>query len=98
MPNDTEFTGLQSVQIANCEAKEDWPKYNKDLKWAERKRHNFFFSIITVSKTCKLGKMARTVGEILGEMISGSNLDNIGGWPCISGSTYLQYLFSQGCC
>lgn len=75
MPNDTKFTGLQSVQIANCEEKENWPKYNKDLNMS-RKKKTQLFSIITVTKTCKLGKMARAVDEGLGEMSFGSNLDN----------------------
>lgn len=37
MPNDTKFTGLQSVQISNCEEKENWPKYNKDLNMSRKK-------------------------------------------------------------
>lgn len=75
MPNDTKFIGLQSVQIANCEEMENWPKYN-DLSMS-RKKMTQLFSIITVTKTCKLAKTARAVDEGLRGMSSGSNLDTV---------------------
>lgn len=68
---------LQDYKVCRLqtEEKENWPKYNKDLNTG-RKKKTQLFSIITVAKTCKLGKMARAVDEGLGEISFDSNLDN----------------------